>query len=85
MIINTKRISKMTEKLLKKLMEWLKETPTCDPIPMPFYNEWEVQVDDETVRITGANRLIAYVKARMKYPDAKRIRVIKQLKFRFIQ
>ena len=75
----------MREKLLKKLMEWLKETPTCDPIPMPFYNEWEVQVDDETVRITGANRLIAYVKARMKYPDAKRIRVIKQLKFRFIQ
>ena len=85
MIINTKRITKMTEKLLKKLKEWLQETPTCDPIPMPFYNEWEVQVDDETVRITGANRLIAYVKARMKYPDAKRIRVIKQLKFRFIQ
>lgn len=84
MIINTRRITKMTEKLLKKLMEWLKETPTCDPIPMPFYNEWEVQVDGKTVRITGANRLIAYVKAKIKYPDAKRIRVVKQLKMRLV-
>lgn len=84
MIINTKRITKMAEKLLKKLMEWLKEAPTCDPIPMPFYNEWEVQVDDKTVRITASNRLIAYVKAKIKYPDAKRIRVVKQLKMRLV-
>lgn len=73
----------MKDKVLKKLIEWLH--PTCDPIPMPFYNEWEVQVDGKTVRIVASNRLIAYVKAKMKYPDAKRIRVVKQLKLRFIQ
>jgi hypothetical protein len=53
-------------------------------MPMPCYNEWEVQVDGKTVRITGANRLIAYVKAKIKYPDAKRIRVVKQLKMRLV-
>ena len=72
------------KKILEKLLKWWPEVIFVDPCPMPFYNEWEVQVDGKTVRITGANRLIAYVKAKIKYPDAKRIRVVKQLKMRLV-
>ena len=73
----------MKEKVLSKMREWLSGcTPTCDPIPMPFYNEWEVQVDGKMVRIIASNRLIAYIKANIKYPDAKRIRILKKIDWR---
>lgn len=51
-----------------------------DPCPMPFYNVWEVKVDGNTTKIEAPNRVFAYLKAKVKYPKAKNIRVVKRLK-----
>jgi hypothetical protein len=72
------------KKILKKLLKWWPEVIFVDPCPMPFYNEYEVSVrvnnKTTTIRLMASNRLWAYLKAWRKYPNAKYIRVVKQIK-----
>lgn len=44
--------------------------------------QWLVQIDDQTIRVESSNRVVAYLKTRLLYPSAKRIRVVKQVKKR---
>ena len=67
----------MKEMILEKLIE---RTVLIDPFPMPFYNVWEVKVDGKTIKIEASNRMFAYLKAKVKYPNAKYIRVVKRIK-----
>ena len=67
----------MKQKFLEKLIEW---TVLIDPFPMPFHNVWEVKVNGKTIKIVASNRVFAYLKAKVKYPKAKDIRVVKRLK-----
>ena len=68
----------MKNKLLEKLMEWLiivsLPTPT---VPTPCI--WIVKVDGKKVYIESTNRITAYIKAKKKFPKAKKIRVLKRL------
>ena len=67
----------MKQKIITKLIEW---TVLIDPFPMPFYNVWEVKVDGKTIKIEASNRVFAYLKAKVRFPKAKSIRVVKRLK-----
>ena len=67
----------MKEKIIGKLIEW---TVLIDLFPMLFHNVWEVKVDGRSIKIEASNRVFAYLKAKMKYPKAKNIRVVKRLK-----
>jgi hypothetical protein len=70
----------MKQKILEKLLKWWPDVIFVDPCPMPFYNVWEVKVDGKVIKIVAANRVLAYIIARVKYPGAKRIQVVKLLK-----
>jgi len=70
----------MKEKIKEKLMKWWSELILVDPCPMPFYNIWDVNVDGKTIKIVASNRVFAYLKAKVKYPKAKYIQVVKRLK-----
>ncbi len=69
----------MKQKLIQKIMEWLiivtLPTPT---VPTPSI--WIIEVDGKMVYIESINRITAYIKAKRKFPKAKKIRVIKRLK-----
>ena len=58
----------------EKLIEW---TVLMDPFLMPFHNVWEVKIEGKTIKIEATNRVFAYLKAKVKYPKAKNIRVVK--------
>ncbi len=70
----------MKEIIKKKISEWMSWPPTCDPMPI-MTNLWEVKVDNKTVEIIAMNRLTAYLKAKWKCPNAKRIRVVRKKSF----
>ena len=69
----------MKQKLIQKIMEWLiivtLPTPT---VPTPSI--WIIEVDGKMVYIESINRITADIKAKRKFPKAKKIRVIKRLK-----
>ena len=52
------------------------------PGPFDYLSEWVVQIDDQTIRVESSNRVFAYLKAKLLYPSAKHIRVLKQIKKR---
>ena len=68
----------MKQKLIQKLVEWLIivsiPTPT---VPTPSI--WIIEVDGNKVYIESTNKTTAYIKAKRKFPKAKKIRVIKRL------
>ena len=70
----------MKEMIKEQLLKWWSEIIFVDPCPMPFNNVWEVKVDGKTIKIVASNRVFAYLKAKVKYPKAKNIRVVKYLK-----
>ena len=51
---------------------------------VPSYSmpQWLVQIDDQTIRVESSNRVMAHLKARLLFPSAKRIRVVRQVKMR---
>ncbi len=51
-------------------------------VPSYSMSQWLVQIDDQTVRVESSNRILAYLKARLLFPSAKHIRVVKQVKKR---
>lgn len=56
--------------------------PIICPVPSYTMSQWLVQIDDQTIRVESSNRVVAYLKARLLFPSAKRIRVVKQVKKR---
>lgn len=67
----------MKQKIMSKLIEW---SIIIDPLPIPHLYVWEVKVDNKTIHIEAINRVFAYLRARIRYPQAKYIRVINQTK-----
>ena len=51
-------------------------------VPSYTMPQWLVQIDDQTIRIESSNRVVAHLKARLLFPSAQRIRVVKQVKKR---
>ncbi len=66
----------MKQKIMSKLIEW---SIIIDPLPIPHLYVWEVKVDNKSIHIEAINRVFAYLRARIRYPQAKHIRVIKLL------
>ena len=56
--------------------------PIICRIPSYSMSQWLVQIDDQAIRIESSNRVVAHLKARLLFPSAKRIRVVKQVKKR---
>ena len=54
--------------------------PIICRVPSYTMPQWLVQIDDQTIRIESSNRVVAYMKARLLFPSAKHIRVVKQVK-----
>ena len=69
----------MIKTIIEKLLKW-SDVIFVDPLPIPHLYVWEVTVDNKTIHIEASNRVFAYLRARIKYPHAKHIRVIKLLK-----
>ena len=56
--------------------------PIICPVPSYTMSQWLVQIDDQTIRVEASNRVVAYLKARLLFPSAKSIRVVKRVKKR---
>lgn len=56
--------------------------PIICRVPSYTMPQWLVQIDDQTIRIESTNRVVAHLKARLLFPSAQRIRVVKQVKKR---
>lgn len=56
--------------------------PIICRVPSYTMPQWLVQIDDQTIRIESSNRVVAHLKARLLFPSAQRIRVVKQVKKR---
>ena len=69
-------------KTIKELLIewWVGNTTTKMPIPTIY--TYEVEVDERRIQIESMSRSRMYVhyKARKKYPNAKYIRVVKQIR-----
>ena len=61
----------------EKLIKWI---VLMDPFLMPFHNVWEVMVDGKNIKIWASNKVLAYLKAKVKYSKTKSIQVVKRLK-----
>jgi hypothetical protein len=66
--------SELLEKLIERLIIVSLPTPT---VPTPSI--WIIEVDGNKVYIESTNKITAYIKAKRKFPSAKKIRVIKRL------
>lgn len=53
--------------------------PIICRVPSYTMPQWLVQIDDQTIRIESTNRVVAHLKARLLFPSAQRIRVVKQV------
>ena len=68
------------KRLRQRLMIWIAEHFIfIDPCPIPTMRIWKVKVDNEIVYITSNNRIFAYLKAKIRHPQAKRIQVLTPL------
>lgn len=54
--------------------------PIICRVPSYTMPQWLVQIDDQTIRVESSNRVVAYLKARLLFPSAKHIRVVKQVR-----
>ena len=69
----------MKKTIIELLIEWwVKSTTTRMPLPTIY--TYDVEVDGMTIKIESMSRSRMYVhyKARLKYPNAKYVRVVKQ-------
>jgi len=71
----------MTKTIKELLIEWWAGNTTTK-MPIPTIYTYEVNVDDKTITIESVSRSRMYIhyKARRKYPNAKYIRIINQIK-----
>ena len=71
----------MIKTIKELLIEWWAGNATTK-MPIPTIYTYEVNVDGKTITIESMSRSRMYVhyKARKKYPNAKYIRVVKQIR-----
>ncbi len=71
----------MIKTIKELLIEWWTESTTTK-MPIPTIYTYEVNVDGKIIHIESMSRSRMYVhyKARRKYPNAKYIRVVKQIR-----
>ena len=71
----------MKKTIIELLLEWWTKTSTTR-MPLPTIYTYDVEVDGRIIQIESMVRSRVYVhyKARRKYPNAKYIRVVKQIK-----
>ena len=71
----------MIKTIKELLIEWWAGNTTTK-MPIPTIYTYEVDVDGKTITIESMSRSRMYVhyKARKKYPNAKYIRVVKQIR-----
>ena len=71
----------MIKTIKELLIEWWAGNATTK-MPLPIIYIYEVEVDGKTITIESMSKSRMYVhyKARRKYPNAKYIRVVKQIR-----
>lgn len=71
----------MIKTIKELLIEWWAGNTTTK-LPIPTIYIYEVKVDDRRIQIDSMSRSRMYVhyKARKKYPNAKYIQVVKQIR-----
>ena len=71
----------MIKTIRELLIEWWAGNTTTK-MPIPTIYTYEVEVDERRIQIESMSRSRMYVhyKARKKYPNAKYIRVVKQIR-----
>ena len=71
----------MKKTIIELLIEWWARTSTTR-MPIPTIYTYEVEVDGRTIQIESMSKSRMYVhyKARRKYPKAKYVRVVKQIR-----
>jgi len=70
----------MMKRLELRLMMWIIENAIfIDPCPLPGQKVWAVDIDGRIVYIASINRMFARLKAKRRYPKAKRIQVLTHL------
>ncbi len=71
----------MIKTIKELLIEWWAKNSTTR-MPIPTIYTYEVNVDGRTIQIESMskNRMYIHYKARRKYPNAKYVRVVKQIR-----
>ena len=71
----------MIKTIKELLIEWWAGNTTTK-MPIPTIYTYEVEVDGKTITIESMSRsrICIHFKARRKYPNAKYIRVVKQIR-----
>ena len=71
----------MKKTIIELIIEWWARTSTTR-MPLPTIYTYEVEVDGRTIQIESMSKSRMYVhyKARRKYPKAKYVRVVKQIR-----
>lgn len=71
----------MKKTIIELLLEWWARTSTTR-MPIPTIYTYDVEVDGRIIQIESMSKSRMYVhyKARRKYPKAKYIRVVKQIR-----
>ena len=71
----------MKKTIIELLLEWWARTSTTR-MPIPTIYTYEVEVDGRIIQIESMSKSRMYVhyKARRKYPKAKYVRVVKQIR-----
>ena len=71
----------MKKTIIELLLEWWARTSTTR-MPIPTIYTYEVKVDGRTIQIESMSKSRMYVhyKARKRFPNAKYIRVVKQIR-----
>ena len=72
----------MKKTIIELLIEWWVKATTTRIPPLPVVYTYEVEVDGEIIIIASMRRSRMYVhyQARKKFPNAKYIRVVKQIR-----
>ena len=71
----------MKKTIIELILEWWAKNSTTR-MPIPTIYTYEVEVDGRTIQIESMSRSRMYVhyQVRRKYPNAKYVRVVKQIR-----
>ena len=71
----------MKKTIIELILEWWSKTSTTR-MPLPTIYTYDVEVDGRTIQIESMSRSRMYVhyQVRRKYPNAKYVRVVKQIR-----
>lgn len=71
----------MKKTIIELLLEWWARTSTTR-MPIPTIYTYDVEVDGRTIQIESMSksRMLKHYKARRMYPNARHVRVVKQIR-----